>query len=76
VQLAVVAVLSRMLNIALAEQLILDDGSKTRVAHSHPQSLGIVGKAHKAYIEIYPDGEDIIDIILMTFVYLEQQRRS
>lgn len=55
-------------------QLTLNDERKIAVARFHQRSYGVVGKSHKASLEIYPQGEAIVDEILTTFVYVETRR--
>ena len=49
---------------------------KIAVARFHQRSYGVVGKSHKASLEIYPQGEAIVDEILTTFVYVETRRKQ
>ena len=57
-------------------QLTLNDERKIAVARFHRRSYSLVGKGHKAYLEIYPQGEAIVDEILTTFVYVETRRKQ
>lgn len=57
-------------------QLILNDGSETTIARFREKSLGIIGKAHPAQLEIQPAGEAIMDTILVTFIYIEKIREG
>ncbi|KAA1475821.1 hypothetical protein DENSPDRAFT_448767 [Dentipellis sp. KUC8613] len=53
-----------------------NDSSNTRIAQYHRRSYGIIGKAHKAYLEICPEGLNIADEIVVTFVYVERRRNQ
>ncbi|EGN95607.1 hypothetical protein SERLA73DRAFT_162418 [Serpula lacrymans var. lacrymans S7.3] len=55
--------------------LELNDSSKTPIARYHRRSLGILGKRHDPYLEIFPVGEHMVDVIATTFIYLEKLRR-
>ncbi|KAH7909214.1 hypothetical protein BJ138DRAFT_256042 [Hygrophoropsis aurantiaca] len=54
--------------------LYLNDGSKTEVARYHRRSLGIIGKKHDPYLEIFSHGEGILDVLILTFIYVEKLR--
>jgi hypothetical protein len=56
--------------------LYLNDAAKTPVALFHPKCFGIIGKKRPAYLEIFPAGEDIMDTILPTFLYVEKMRKD
>jgi len=51
-----------------------DDGSKTEVARYHRSSLGIVGPKKKARLDVDPDVVHMLDLIILTFVYVEKLR--
>ncbi|KAF8547443.1 hypothetical protein OG21DRAFT_1490234 [Imleria badia] len=51
-----------------------DDRSRTEVARYHRGSLGIVGPKRKPRLEIDPDVEHMLDLIVLTFVYVEKIR--
>ncbi|TFY53667.1 hypothetical protein EVG20_g10012 [Dentipellis fragilis] len=51
-----------------------NDSSSARIAQYHKRSYGIIGKTHKAYLEISPEGLNIADEIVVTFVYIERRR--
>jgi hypothetical protein len=55
-------------------QLTLNDGSNTPVAQSHRQHFGILKEKRKAGLEIYPGFEHLVDIIVITFIYVETLR--
>ncbi|KAK7436905.1 hypothetical protein VKT23_018925 [Stygiomarasmius scandens] len=59
-------------------ELIKDDSSKTPIAKFHRRDLGILSKSKKspAYLEIYAEGEHIVDEIFSTFVYIERLRKK
>lgn len=51
-----------------------DDESKTEVARHHRGSLGIVGPKGKPHLDIDPDVMHMLDLIILTFVYVEKLR--
>ena len=53
-------------------QLFVKDSAKTPVASFHRRQLGIIGDAGPASLEIFPAGKDMIDLIVVTGVYLEK----
>ncbi|KAF9009728.1 hypothetical protein BDQ17DRAFT_1235777 [Cyathus striatus] len=57
-----------------AEVLFLNDDSKTPVAHFHHKHYGIFRKKRPASLEIFPAGEHMMDLILVTFIYIEKLR--
>ncbi|KAH7909213.1 hypothetical protein BJ138DRAFT_256065 [Hygrophoropsis aurantiaca] len=56
--------------------LYLNDGSepKTEVARYQRRSLGIVGKKHDPYLDVFSEGEGILDTLILTFIYVEKLR--
>ncbi|KAF8061801.1 hypothetical protein FPV67DRAFT_1422867 [Lyophyllum atratum] len=58
------------------EQLVAKDAGKTPIAQLHRKSLGIFGKARPASLEILPAGENTVETILITFVYIEKLRKD
>jgi len=48
----------------------------TPVARYHRSSLGILSPAHSAYLEIFPIGEHMVDLIVVTFIYIERLRQE
>ena len=58
-----------------ARQLALNDESKTPIARYHRRLIGLVVQTYKAYLEIFPEGEAIVDEIVITFIYVEMLRR-
>ncbi|KAI9463841.1 hypothetical protein HD554DRAFT_2040864 [Boletus coccyginus] len=51
-----------------------DDGSRTEVARYHRGSGGIVGPKGKPRLVVDPDVEHMLDLIVLTFVYVEKIR--
>ncbi|KAI9463836.1 hypothetical protein HD554DRAFT_2026955 [Boletus coccyginus] len=51
-----------------------NDGSRTEVARHHRGSGGIVGPKRKPRLVIDPDVEHMLDLIVLTFVYVEKVR--
>ncbi|KAJ3520941.1 hypothetical protein NMY22_g12524 [Coprinellus aureogranulatus] len=56
--------------------LYTNDGTDTHVAKFHRKHLGIVGTARPATLEIFPAGEHMVDLIVVTLVYIEKLRRD
>jgi len=54
-------------------QLRLNNGSKTVVARYHSDTFR---KSRGAYLDISPAGERIVDMILVTFIYIERLRKD
>ncbi|KAG2021255.1 hypothetical protein CC2G_006509 [Coprinopsis cinerea AmutBmut pab1-1] len=52
-------------------RLWLNDGSKTIVAKYHQDHYGLTRDACSTSLEIFPIGEHITDLIIVTFVYIE-----
>lgn len=61
-------------NWCLSWQLFLNDSSNTPVAVFHRRRLGIFRERRPASLEIFPEGQRIIDLILVTFIYVEKLR--
>ncbi|KAJ6567120.1 hypothetical protein B0H19DRAFT_1139526 [Mycena capillaripes] len=61
---------------AYTSQLKLNDTAETLVACYRPKKLGIFSKPRKASIEIFPPFEDMLDEIMVTFVYIERLRKT
>ncbi|KAH7908311.1 hypothetical protein BJ138DRAFT_1013027, partial [Hygrophoropsis aurantiaca] len=55
--------------------LYLNDGSDKVIARFHRSNMGIIGKQRSACLEISPEGEHMVDIIIITFIYIEKLRR-
>ncbi|TFK64517.1 hypothetical protein BDN72DRAFT_901480 [Pluteus cervinus] len=51
--------------------LVLNDEARTPVAKFHLKHYGIFHKARPAFLEILPLGMHMVDLILITFVYIE-----
>ncbi|KAF9266001.1 hypothetical protein L218DRAFT_942779 [Marasmius fiardii PR-910] len=57
-------------------ELQLNDETKTQVAKYHQRNvMGIFGEKRPGVLEIFPEGESMMDTIMMTFVYIETARR-
>jgi len=61
---------------ALYNELCLDDERQTRVARFYPKSHGIFGRKHPAYLEISEEGLQILDYVLITFIYAKKRREQ
>ncbi|KDQ54073.1 hypothetical protein JAAARDRAFT_38674 [Jaapia argillacea MUCL 33604] len=57
-------------------KLVLNDTSDTVVVKFHEGSPGFFSPKRRSYLEIFPNGQHMIDIIVSTFVYLEWKRRE
>jgi hypothetical protein len=57
-------------------QLVLDNESKTPVARGHRSNVGIIGKPRQACLEIYPGFEHLLDIFLITYIFVEKSRKD
>ena len=53
-------------------QLSSDDETGQELARSHQRSYGIIGSKHNAYLEIHPDLQHILDMVILTFIYIEK----
>ncbi|KAF7980161.1 hypothetical protein HWV62_39623 [Athelia sp. TMB] len=56
--------------------LILDDGSKTLAAEGHRNHIGFLSKPRQARLTIFPGFEHLVDVILITYVYVEKLRQE
>ena len=55
----------------------LNDGSNTIVSQSHRSDVGLIGGGPRpAYLEIFPDFEDLVDVILVTYILVEKIRKD
>ncbi|KIJ61071.1 hypothetical protein HYDPIDRAFT_42854 [Hydnomerulius pinastri MD-312] len=54
--------------------LSADDHSRTEIARFHRATLGIIGRRRKACLEIADQAEHILDLIILTFIYVEKVR--
>ncbi|KAJ6606064.1 hypothetical protein DFH09DRAFT_1119210 [Mycena vulgaris] len=61
---------------AYTSQLRLNDEAQTLVARYRPKKLGILSKARKASLEVFPTFEHMMDEIVVTFVYIERLRKT
>jgi len=58
-------------------KLVLNDGSNMVVARGHRSNVGLVfGKPRQARLEIFPNFEHLVDIILVTYVLTEKIRKD
>jgi hypothetical protein len=57
-------------------QLKLNDDSKTPAARSHRSNSGLIGKARQGHLEIFPGFEHLVDIFLITYIYMRQLRKD
>ncbi|KAF8652775.1 hypothetical protein AX16_004167 [Volvariella volvacea WC 439] len=55
-------------------KLYLNDGSKTMVANYYTKFWSFRHKPENAYLEIMPNGEHMVDLIMITFLYIEKIR--
>jgi len=56
--------------------LELNDDSKAPVARGHRSNVGILGKPCQARLEIFPGFEHLVDIILVTYIFVERRRKD
>ncbi|KIJ61070.1 hypothetical protein HYDPIDRAFT_177152 [Hydnomerulius pinastri MD-312] len=54
--------------------LSLDDDSRAEVTRSHRSTLGIIGPKQQACLDVHPDVMHMLDLIVLTFVYVEKLR--
>lgn len=54
----------------------MNDSAKTPVARFHRRRLGIIGAAQPASLEIFMAGKDMVDLIVVTGVYMEKLRKD
>lgn len=54
----------------------MNDDSKTPVARSHRSTVGIIGAKKPARLEILTGFEHLVDIILITYIYVEKLRKD
>ena len=55
-------------------QLSRDDETGQELARSHRRSYGIIGSKQDPYLEIHPDLGHILDMVVLTFIYVEKLR--
>ncbi|KIK81274.1 hypothetical protein PAXRUDRAFT_156425 [Paxillus rubicundulus Ve08.2h10] len=53
-----------------------DEEPRTEVARYHRRSLGIIGPKKKPCLDIHPDVMHMLDLIVLTFVYVEKLRED
>ncbi|KAF8838893.1 hypothetical protein BDN67DRAFT_933052 [Paxillus ammoniavirescens] len=53
-----------------------DEESRTEVARYHRGSLGIIGPKKKPCLDVHPDVMHMLDLIVLTFVYVEKLRKD
>jgi len=53
-----------------------DDGSRTEVARYHGGTLGIIGPKTKPHLDVDPDVMHMLDLIVLTFIYVEKLRKD
>ncbi|KAF8123566.1 hypothetical protein EV363DRAFT_1455362 [Boletus edulis] len=63
-------------NMVFTKAVVLsrDDESRAELARYHKGSLGIVGPKHKPRLDVDPAAEHMLDLIVLTFVYVEKIR--
>ena len=54
----------------------MKDSAKTPVACFHRRQFGIIGDARPASLEIFTAGKDMVDLIVVTGVYVEKLRKA
>jgi hypothetical protein len=54
-------------------QLMLDG---TEVARHHPMNFGFRKAGHEAYLEVFSPVEHMVDLVVLTFIYVEKLRRG
>ena len=54
----------------------MNDSAKTPVARFHPRQLRIIGATQPASLEIFAAGKDMVDLIVVTGVYMEKLRKE
>ncbi|KAH8100361.1 hypothetical protein BXZ70DRAFT_186085 [Cristinia sonorae] len=52
------------------------DGSLTEIAYFHQRPWGLPGGKSRAYLEIKPEGWHMIELIVITWVFVETRRRK
>ena len=54
----------------------MNDSAKTPVARFHHRHWGIIGAARPPSLEIFAAGKDMVDLIVVTGVYMEKLRQD
>ena len=57
---------------ALYIQLARNDETRMELARYHRATLGIIGPKRKPYLDIHPEVVHMLDMIVVTFVYIEK----
>lgn len=58
-------------------KLVMDaDGKEIRVAVYHRRRLGVLTDPRSASLEIFAEGEHMVDLIVVRFVYIEKLRKD
>ena len=55
-------------------QLVTNDGSERPVAVYRRGRIGVVREARPPSLEVLPEGGHMVDLIVVTFVYIEKLR--
>jgi hypothetical protein len=55
-------------------KLYLKEVPRPLVATYHTRHFGIIGEARPASLEIFPEGEHMVDLIFVTFIFIEKLR--
>ena len=55
-------------------QLYLNDSSDVLIAKFHDRKFGVLSGPNPAIFEICSGGEHMVELILMTFIYVEKLR--
>lgn len=53
----------------------MNDSAETPVARFHCRQLCLIGNSRPASLEIFASGKDMVDLIVVTGVYMEKLRR-
>ncbi|EIW84864.1 hypothetical protein CONPUDRAFT_162187 [Coniophora puteana RWD-64-598 SS2] len=57
-------------------KLKLNEGSNPLIAKYQRSNKGIIGEKRSAGLEVFEEGYHMLDIIVMTFVYVEKLRKD
>ncbi|PFH53535.1 hypothetical protein AMATHDRAFT_137257 [Amanita thiersii Skay4041] len=57
-------------------ELLINNDDQTPVATFHRGRFGIFRKSQPASLEIYPEGMHMLDLIMVTFVYIQKLRND
>ncbi|KAF8062553.1 hypothetical protein FPV67DRAFT_1586369 [Lyophyllum atratum] len=61
---------------SLKSELVTNHSEGKTIAKSHRRGLGLIGPVSEGYLEIQPEGEHIVQEILITFIYVEKYRKE